>query len=140
MIQLIHCLYNSHDKVSREFAETLPENFPRYCFYTQLQDPIVQEHAKEDGIYPYVGIFPSVLLRVPSYTTPSFTSEIETEPGVFVSINTPETVVEEHFRMLEPCATYQKVLDAVAAFEENIRKIESGSHMRDPYPYEFLLG
>ena len=138
MIEIIHCLYNSHDKVNRDFVATVPENVSRYCFYTQLNDPAVQEHASEEGAYPYIGMFPSVLLKVPSYTIPSFTSEFESEDGVIVSNTPPEVVIEEHYRMLEPCETYEKVLQAVAVYEENIRKLETGEAIRDPYPHEFL--
>lgn len=138
MIQLIHCLYNSHDKISRDFADTVPEGVAKYCFYTQNDEPAVQEHCREDGAYPYVGIFPSILLNIPRCVVPEYTRQLEVEPGVFETVTTPEVVVEEHYKILEPCETYQKALEAIAIYEDNLRKVELGEWRYDPYPYEFL--
>lgn len=138
MIQIIHCLYNIHDKLSRDFLETVPAEVPKYCFYSDINLPEVAKHYDPDSEYPYVAMLPGVLVKVPTYTTPGYSLENEIEPGVIGTIEVPQQTMHEHYAMIEPCTSWQHALDVIAIYEENIRKAEAGEIKYNPYPYEAL--
>lgn len=137
MVDAIYFLVNTHDAANRAFVESLADRLPSYCFYTQTELPDVARHYDPASDYPYVAQFPALLVHVPTYTVPAREIVVMDDSGNPVTVSYQAFDVAAHYEFLEPCATYERAMEAVALYEQNLLRIAAGEVL-DPNPRDFL--